>query len=88
MLLTLKKYLLLLLISLIGSQVLAAGLLAPDSQTRSIDLAPYIELLEDPSGQLDITQVSSATYAKHFAVNNTSVPDMGPGQSLEHLIAK
>lgn len=81
MLLTLKKYLLLLLITLIGSQALAAGLLAPDGQTRSIDLAPYLELLEDPSGQLDITQVSSATYANHFIANTASVPDMGRTRS-------
>ncbi|MDX9989785.1 response regulator [Thiothrix unzii] len=81
MLLTLKKYLLLLLITLIGSQALAAGLLAPDGQTRSIDLAPYLELMEDPSGQLDITQVSSATYANHFIANTASVPDMGRTRS-------
>ncbi|QTR50145.1 hypothetical protein [Candidatus Thiothrix anitrata] len=77
MLLTLKKYLLLLLILLISSQTCAAGLVVPDQQAQSLDLAPYLELLEDPSGQLDITQVSSATYAKHFAVNNANVPDMG-----------
>lgn len=77
MLLTLKKYLLLLLILLISNQTYAAGLVVPDQRAQSLDLAPYLELLEDPSGQLDITQVSSATYAKHFAVNNASVPDMG-----------
>ncbi|WP_287604278.1 hybrid sensor histidine kinase/response regulator [Thiothrix sp.] len=81
MLLTLKKYLLLLLILLISSQTYAAGLVVPNQRAQSLDLAPYLELLEDPSGQLDITQVSSADYAQHFVKNTADVPDLGRSHS-------
>lgn len=48
---------------------------------QSIDLAPYLELLEDPSGQLGIAQVSSPAYAQRFVANTAAVPDMGRTRS-------
>lgn len=83
MLLTLKKYLLSFLILLISSQPVAAGLLVPDQQAQSLDLAPYLELLEDPTRQLSITDVSSPAYTSRFAPNATgSVPELGRTQSM------
>ena len=50
----------------------------PDLRAKAeIRLAPYLELLEDPSGQLDFAQVSSPVYANHFVANTVAVPDMG-----------
>lgn len=75
------KRLFLLLILLTSCQTWAAGLLVPDRRVQAIDLAPYLELLEDPTGQLDIAQVSSTEYSHHFEANTASVPDMGRTRS-------
>lgn len=56
--------------------------LVPNEQiTQSVSLSLYLELLEDPTQQLGIAQVSSAEYAQHFMPNTAAVPDFGRTRS-------
>lgn len=58
-------------------------LLVPNEQiTQSVSLSPYLELLEDPTQQLGITQVSSAAYSHRFVPNTAAVPDFGRSRSV------
>lgn len=54
-----------------------AAVLVPNEGVQGISLAPYLELLEDPTQQLDIAQVSAAAYAPRFVPNTAAVPDFG-----------
>ena len=66
---------------LMCNPVTAAAVLIPNESVQSINLAPYLELLEDPTQQLDIAQVSSAEYAPRFVTNTADVPDFGHTRS-------
>ena len=58
-----------------------AAVLIPNEGVQGINLAPYLELLEDPTQQLGIAQVSSAAYAPRFVPNTAAVPDAGRSHS-------
>jgi hypothetical protein len=58
------------------SSVSASTPLTLTDQQTNINLAPYLELLEDPSGTLNINQITT-TYTKLFQPNTAAVPDFG-----------
>ncbi|MBU0653987.1 MAG: response regulator [Gammaproteobacteria bacterium] len=70
-----------LLVLLVSFSAQAAVRVLVGQETQNISLAPYLELLEDPSGQLDIAQVSSAAYSHRFVANTADVPDFGHTRS-------
>ena len=51
--------------SLAASQVLAI-VSAEKSDSRQVQLAPYLEVLEDPQGHLTLADVQQAAYALRF----------------------
>lgn len=62
------------------SSVSASPPLTLTDQQTNIDLAPYLELLEDPSGTLSIDQITT-THTKQFQANTAAVPDFGRTRS-------
>jgi signal transduction histidine kinase len=73
--------LLLVLFASSGLQAVPSLLVPSGEAAQSINLASYLELLEDPTRQLGMTQVSSAEYSHRFVPNTAAVPDFGHTQS-------
>lgn len=48
---------------------------------NAIQLAPYLELLEDPSAKLSFDQITQPPYTKQFQANTMAVPDFGRTRS-------
>ena len=59
------------------AQAVTLQLSATAAEIPEMSLAAYTELLEDPSQQLRIEQVSSAPYSTQFVANTAAVPDIG-----------
>jgi signal transduction histidine kinase len=77
--------LLVLLAGLFGAAAVQATTLEFISALQArpdINLAPYLELLEDPTRQLGIAEVSAPEYASHFAPNTADVPELGRTRSV------
>lgn len=65
----------------LAANVQATPTLPLTNQQASIDLTPYLELLEDPSQQLDIAQINATEYAQRFAPSTAAVADFGRTRS-------
>ncbi|MGE5403372.1 MAG: 7TM diverse intracellular signaling domain-containing protein, partial [Candidatus Saccharibacteria bacterium] len=56
---------------------LSAPALQLEHSSTIYKLGPYIEYLEDPTGQLTIDDVTSATYTRSFVPNKSDTPNFG-----------
>jgi two-component system, cell cycle sensor histidine kinase and response regulator CckA len=75
------------LFSLLINVFLAAAVSAQNSisltdNTDEFDLNPYIEILEDSSGNLNINDIISLQYISKFKVNHQKVPNFGYTESV------
>lgn len=68
------------LLLLWSSSVFAAPVLTMHNQQNTVDLAPYLQLLEDPQSTFSIDQIM-AMPAEQFKTNTTTVPSLGRTRS-------
>ena len=55
----------------------SAGYLTISPETKSIDVAPSIDLLEDPDKNFSLSDVSSLPFADNFVQSNGKTPKLG-----------
>ncbi|MCG8673560.1 MAG: response regulator [Pseudomonadales bacterium] len=75
-------FLLALFFQIAHAQVGTHAALTLDKESHHIPLGPYLEIFEDPTGQLDFAAISSSEYASSFQPTDEPIPNYGFSSSV------